>query len=159
MPITHGEHKFMKIKYSADFPPLPPNLSGNTFECIFGANQSMLELFLLKRKIKGPCWLQIKGFEKAANFKATWSKHEIIVKNPKNIFYEIEDMNRVSPPISALSFSMKTTRSQNNTNEISMISCLINQEVNQDGPTDTTKMEQFTLVRKLDRKPWPFDLQ
>jgi len=38
MPISHGEHKFLKIKYSADLPPLPSNLTGNTFECIFGAN-------------------------------------------------------------------------------------------------------------------------
>lgn len=62
MPIAHGEHKFLKIKYPAENPPLPANLTGNTFECIFGANQSMLELFLLKRKIKGPCWLTIKNF-------------------------------------------------------------------------------------------------
>jgi DNA polymerase alpha subunit A len=40
-------------------PPLSSNLTGNTFECIFGANQSILELFILKRKIKGPCWLTI----------------------------------------------------------------------------------------------------
>jgi DNA polymerase alpha subunit A len=38
MPISHGEHKFLKIKYSAEYPPLPSNLTGNTFECIFGAN-------------------------------------------------------------------------------------------------------------------------
>lgn len=47
MPISHGEHKFLKIKYPAEFPALPTNLTGNTFECVFGANQSMLELFLL----------------------------------------------------------------------------------------------------------------
>lgn len=62
MPISHGEHKFLKIKYPAENQPLPMNLTGNTFETIFGANQSMLELFLLKRKIKGPCWLKIKDF-------------------------------------------------------------------------------------------------
>ena len=63
MPIPHGEHKFLKIKYPADKngKPLPSNLTGNTFECIFGANQSMLELFILKRKIKGPCWITIKN--------------------------------------------------------------------------------------------------
>lgn len=159
LPVSHGEHKFLKIKYAADHPPLPPNFTGNTFECIFGANQSMLELFLLKRKIKGPCWLKIKGFEKASAYKGTWCRHEVIVKDPKNVFYEIEDLNKPSPPISTLSFSLKTTRSQNNTNEIAMISCLINPEVNQDGPTESKRMDQFSLIRKLDRKPWPFDLQ
>ena len=40
-----------------------------------------------------------------------------------------------------------------------MISCLVNNEINQDGPTESKKMEQFTIIRKLDRKPWPFDIQ
>jgi len=77
MPISHGEHKFLKIKYPATQPPLPANLTGNTFECLFGANQSMLELFILKRRIKGPCWLTIKGVQQIKNvatFKATWCK-------------------------------------------------------------------------------------
>jgi len=139
MPISPGEHKFLKIKYPAENPPLPPNLTGNTFECIFGANQSMLELFLLKRKIKGPCWLKIKGFTKP-QFKQTWCKHELIISDPKEVFYEIDDINKQSPPMTALSFSMKTTRSQNNTNEIAMISCLVHNEINQDGPTNVTKV-------------------
>lgn len=50
-------------------------------------------------------------------------------------------MNKQAPPVSTLSFSLKTTRSQNNTNEIAMISCLINHEVNQDGPTESKKMD------------------
>jgi DNA polymerase alpha subunit A len=157
MPISHGEHKILKIKYPAENAPLPSNLTGNTFECIFGANQSMLELFLLKRKIKGPCWLKIKNFE-MPQYKNTWCKHEIIVRSPKNVFYEIEDLNKQSPPLVNLSFSLKTTRSQNNTNEISMISCLVSSNINQDGPTDSNKMDQFTIIRKLEKRPWPFDI-
>ena len=111
MPISHGEHKFLKIKYPAENPPLPPNLTGNTFECIFGANQSMLELFLLKRKIKGPCWLKIKDFEKPQQFKHTWCKQQVLLGNPKNVYYDFEDINRASPPMTCLSFSLKTTRS------------------------------------------------
>lgn len=38
MPLAHGEHKFLKIRYDSSMPPLPSDLSGNTFECIFGAN-------------------------------------------------------------------------------------------------------------------------
>lgn len=69
MEIPHGEHRFLKIKYPSTDPPLPATLRGDTFECIFGANQSMLELLLLKRKIKGPCWLTIKGAKLAQNYK------------------------------------------------------------------------------------------
>lgn len=36
-PLEHGEHKILKIKYPATMPPLPANLTGNTFEAVFGA--------------------------------------------------------------------------------------------------------------------------
>ena len=48
MPIAHGEHKFIKVKYAATMPTLPSDLKGNSFQCVFGANQSMLESFILK---------------------------------------------------------------------------------------------------------------
>lgn len=38
MPLQQGEYQFLKIKYDATMPALPSNLTGNTFECIFGAN-------------------------------------------------------------------------------------------------------------------------
>lgn len=36
MPLPHGEHCFVKIKYPATMPPLPSGLTGNTFEALFG---------------------------------------------------------------------------------------------------------------------------
>ena len=118
----------------------------------------MLELFLLKRKIKGPCWLTIKNIQKQKQFKHTWCKQEAFILSPKDVEITIDDINKQSPPMSSLSFSLKTTRSANNTNEISMISCLVHEDINQDGPTNSTKMSRFSLIRQLDKKPWPFDL-
>lgn len=46
--------------FQAEFPTLPSDLKGATFSHIFGTNTSFLEHFLLSRKIKGPCWLDIK---------------------------------------------------------------------------------------------------
>ena len=74
MPIQHGEHKFLKVKYDATMPSLPLGLTGNTFECLFGANQSILELFILKRKIKGPCWMTIKNPQKVGDIRKTWCR-------------------------------------------------------------------------------------
>jgi hypothetical protein len=37
MPLPHGEHRFLKIKYPSTMPPLPLGLTGNTFEAVFGA--------------------------------------------------------------------------------------------------------------------------
>lgn len=131
MPIQHGEHLFLKIKYDATCPPLPVNLTGKTFDCVFGANQSMLELFILKRKIKGPCWVTLKNPHKVTEFQKTWCRQEIIIDDPKNFEITIDDLNRQDiPPLISMTFSFKTTRSQNNTNEIAMISCLIHTNIN-----------------------------
>lgn len=42
-------------------PQLPQDLKGETFSHVFGTNTSGLELFLMNRKIKGPCWLEVKN--------------------------------------------------------------------------------------------------
>lgn len=44
-------------------PMLPIDLSGATFSRVLGTNTSAFELFVLKRKIMGPCWLEIKECE------------------------------------------------------------------------------------------------
>ena len=113
MPIPHGELSLLKIKYDSNMPQLPTNLTGKTFECLFGANQSMLELFILKRKIKGPCWLTIKGI-KLADVRRTWCKHEVIIQSPKQVEVKIEDLNKDSPPLTGLCLSLKTSRSSSN---------------------------------------------
>lgn len=126
MPIQHGEHRFLKVKYESSMPSLPGGLTGNTFECVFGANQSMLELFILKRKIKGPCWMTIRNPQKIGDIKKTWCRQEIQISDPKFADITIEDLNRTeAPALSAVCFSFKTCRSQHNTNEIAMISLLI----------------------------------
>ena len=88
----------------------------------------------------------------------TWCKQEIHVTNPKDIEVTVDDLNKHSPPMSCLSFSFKTARSAHNTNEIAMISCLIHNEINQDGPTNSNRMQVFTMVRRLDQRAFPFDL-
>jgi DNA polymerase alpha subunit A len=74
----------LKIKYPATCPPLPNNLTGNTFEAVFGTNQSMLELFILKRKIKGPCWLTLNNVKKVTEYRRTWCRQEIVIDDPKD---------------------------------------------------------------------------
>lgn len=41
-------------------PAIDSESSGKTFARVFGTNTSAFELLALKRKIVGPCWLQIK---------------------------------------------------------------------------------------------------
>lgn len=50
-----------QVRYPASQPQLPLGLTGRHFSAVFGANQSMLEALLLKRKIMGPCWVMLKN--------------------------------------------------------------------------------------------------
>jgi DNA polymerase alpha subunit A len=150
MQIPHGTHRFLKVKYPASMPPLPAALTGNTFECVFGAQQSMLELFILKRKLKGPCWLTLNNFKKVTDYRRSWSKHEIVIDSPKDCIVTIDDLNKPSPPMVSLSFTMKCAKNQHNTNEIAMLSCIVNTKINQDGPTKEENLSSFTMLRKLD---------
>ncbi len=53
--------KYLKLLYSAVFPPLPGDASGDTFARVFGAPTSSMEHLLLKRRLQGPCWLRLCG--------------------------------------------------------------------------------------------------
>ena len=49
------------MRYPACDSTLPLGLSGRTFCAVFGAQQSPLEALLVKRGLKGPSWIAIKG--------------------------------------------------------------------------------------------------
>ena len=50
---------------------------------------------------------------------------EGIIAQIDNPEITIDELNRASPPLTCISFSLKTARSVENTNEIAMISCLV----------------------------------
>jgi DNA polymerase alpha subunit A len=58
LPTSSGSRVERVILFSE--PQIPANVSSPTFSRIFGTNTSAFELLVLKRKIMGPCWLQIK---------------------------------------------------------------------------------------------------
>ena len=48
------------VSYIFAEPVLPSNAKSPNFSRVFGTNTSAFELLVLKRKIKGPCWLEVK---------------------------------------------------------------------------------------------------
>ena len=64
--VPRESSDYMKLKYSATFPALPADISGATFSRIFGAATTSTEHFLLKRRLKGPCWLRLVGVKNNA---------------------------------------------------------------------------------------------
>jgi len=71
----------------------------------------MLELFLIKRKIKGPSWMTITNPQKIHDqARKTWCKYEVTIDCPKNASVTVEDLDEVSPTLMSLCLSFKTVR-------------------------------------------------
>ena len=109
-------------------PVIDAGSSGKTFACVFGTNTSAFELLVLKRKIMGPCWLQVKK-PHAENkgvgqpdflcrkglsispLQISWCKFEVTVSDPKDIspFPETDqDAPKDMPPLTVMSLSVRT---------------------------------------------------
>eukprot|EP00961_Rhodomonas_salina_P188131 2538857-Rhodomonas_salina.2 len=116
--------KYLKVVYSAEYPALASDLAGRSFKRVFGGSQSCMELFLLKRDLMGPCWLNVKAATPTkAPFSCCMSGADVqrgrIASNPPE-----------SPPLCVLSLHMHTVKNEReHSNEIAMISALCHPEV------------------------------
>ncbi|XP_017650998.1 DNA polymerase alpha catalytic subunit isoform X3 [Nannospalax galili] len=116
------KYKIMKFKSKAEMPQLPQNLEGETFSHVFGTNTSSLELFLMNRKMKGPCWLEVKN-PQLLNQPISWCKFEAVTLKP-DLVNIVKDVS--PPPLVVMSFSMKTMQNaKNHQHEIIAISALV----------------------------------
>jgi len=57
---------YLEVRYNARYPAIDSDYSGLAIERVFGTTVNALELLLIERKIKGPCWLDIKNISPTA---------------------------------------------------------------------------------------------
>lgn len=152
--------QYLKVLYSFSSGALPRNMKGKTFSRIFGTKSTALELFLLKRRLMGPCWVTIKNVEacsahaasstgEKSNAAFSWCKFSFQTSNQKNVRV-LEDCPD-APLFSVLSLSLKTVlNEQNNRHEIVMASYMFHEGVSVEGPTtNETDFQYCTIVSKL----------
>ncbi|CAG8521750.1 12867_t:CDS:10, partial [Dentiscutata heterogama] len=147
---------YLKVVYSFSYPSYPSDLSGKTFSRIFGTQSSAAELFLIKRKIKGPCWLEIEGAQEQTA-KVSWCKRELFVKDPKNVNPLKETIPLKSPPLTIMSLSLRNIMNhQKRANEIVAFSVRVYPKVFLDRPICVKELPsiQQTSIRQLNDKPW-----
>ncbi|WOO77500.1 DNA polymerase alpha catalytic subunit [Vanrija pseudolonga] len=156
--VEHGESEWMKVVYPFDQPEIPVGTTGATFSHVFGANTSAFELLVLKRRIMGPCWLDIKGAE--VSTKATsWCKIEFTVSDPKNVNPVKEDDETApkdTPPLTMMSISLRTiVNHRENKTEILVASVRTWEGVNIEDPTPPEKQPSSvtTIVRPIEKFP------
>lgn len=71
---------YLEVRYSAACPALDSNYSGPAIQAIFGTCVTAMELFLIEKKIRGPCWMDVKISPSASSNLSSWCKFEVYFK-------------------------------------------------------------------------------
>lgn len=152
IPNIPAKANYLKVQYSSKFPALNDR-EGHTFSNLFGAGSSLIELVLVKRRLKGPCWMTLKNIEIPKN-KLSHCKHEVIIESPKQISYTQVEASMALPPLTLLALSIKTVRNANG-NEIVAISGVTHFDVDQTQPTNYTlnSISAFAIVKRYAQVP------
>ena len=160
-----NEADYLQVMYSAKFPALPSDLTGETFSKVFGANQSSLEYLLLSCKIKGPSWLEIKD-PSASSPPTSWCKFEAKCGKPLNITVMSsaackEAKLAMSPPLTIMALNMKTIiNPKTHQNEVATISGLVHTAFYLDKPAPKPIFQSvFCAMARPSDAVWPFDFE
>ncbi|XP_069493401.1 DNA polymerase alpha catalytic subunit isoform X2 [Ambystoma mexicanum] len=155
IPDVPANSEYLEVRYSAELPPLPKDLKGETFSHVFGTNTSSLELFLLSRKIKGPSWLEIKTPQLSFQ-PVSWCKVEAVALKP-DLVSVVKDLP--PPPLVVMALSMKTVQNaKTHQNEIVAISVLAHHKFPLDkAPPQPPFQTHFCVVCKPSDCIFPYD--
>lgn len=156
--IERGESEWMKVTYPFTQPEIPMGTTGATFSHIFGSNTTAFELLVLKRRIMGPCWLNITGVEPST--KATsWCKIEFTVNDPKNVnpfSDDDETAPKDTPPLTMMSIALRTiVNHRENKTEILVATTRTWDSVNLEDTTPPNRLPSTlsTIVRPIEKFP------
>ncbi|XP_076014458.1 DNA polymerase alpha catalytic subunit [Genypterus blacodes] len=157
IPDVPTVSEYLEVRYSAEFPALPSDLRGATFSHIFGTNTSSLEHFLLGRKIKGPCWLDIKTPQLVGQ-PVSWCKVEALALR-SDLITLVKDLS--PPPVTVMSISLKTVQNpKTHHNEIVSLAALIHHEFHMDkAPPRPPYQTHFCVVSKPTDCIFPYDFK
>lgn len=152
--VPREESEYLKVVYSAKYGVPSTNVSNGlnlkSIQQIFGVTTTPLELFLMKRKLMGPCWIKVRNPKKVSDA-ISWCKVECAVENPKFIS-KYEGADQTPPPLVSMCLSMKTVvNPSTHTHEIVALSGIVHTAIKADEDTavNLSEMKRFTMVRAL----------
>ncbi|XP_037414948.1 DNA polymerase alpha catalytic subunit-like isoform X2 [Triticum dicoccoides] len=164
--VPIGEQYVLKVNYPYKDPAVPADLRGKYFHALLGTNNSALELFLIKRKIKGPSWLSISKFVACPSTeRVSWCKFEVTVECPKDISVLVTSTTLEVPPVVVAAVNLKTIiNEKHNVHEIVSASVICCHQVKIDTPMRSEDWQKrgtishFTVMRKLEGSIFPIGL-
>lgn len=158
-PSVPRESDYLEVLYPARYPEIEIEklpASPKTFWKIFGVNNSILEQFLLKKKIKGPCWLDVRNPE-LNNNPLSWCKFEVncVVKNIVKVDEQLE-----RPPLVVSALNFRHYRNpRTHQNEILMISCITQTKYSVDKQQPKPPFnEHFCVFTSPAKQPLPMNI-
>ncbi|KAG7487342.1 hypothetical protein MATL_G00022240 [Megalops atlanticus] len=157
IPDVPTQSEYLEVRYSAEMPPLPSGLKGATFSHVFGTNTSSLEHFLLSRKIRGPCWLDVKTPQLSSQ-PVSWCKVEAVAVR-SDLVSVVKDLP--PPPLVVMSISMKTVQNaKTHHNEIVSLAALIHHKFPLDkAPPRPPFQTHFCVVSRPNDCIFPYDFK
>ncbi|XP_053344293.1 DNA polymerase alpha catalytic subunit isoform X2 [Clarias gariepinus] len=157
IPDVPTQCEYLEVRYSAEMPPLPSGLKGSTFSHVFGTNTSSLEHFLLSRKIRGPCWLDVKTPQLCSQ-PMSWCKVEAVALK-SDLISVVKDLP--PPPLIVMSINLKTVPNpKTHHNEIVSLAALIHYKFPLDkAPPRVPYQTHFCVVSKPTDCIYPYDFK
>nr|CDS31969.2 DNA polymerase alpha catalytic subunit [Hymenolepis microstoma] len=145
-----SECEYLEVRYSATYPSLPSDLTGKTFSRVFGTSASFLENLILDLKLRGPCWLEIKGAVPLQP-QLSWCKvdYDFSSQHPNKITKLADVMTNPppAPPIRMVVLDVKSVvRKKSNSAEIISVGVLIDNHFYLDRPAGKKVFQSHYLV-------------
>ncbi|GIX65594.1 DNA polymerase [Babesia caballi] len=156
------EALYIKVCYPFSFPQLrSEHYEGRTYSDVYGATTTPAELFLVKRKIKGPSWLRLIDAQPATD-RLTTCKFELEVASHKKVelWNERESDVLPTPKLCVAAVSVKTVFLSSTHQEVLQVAMVFDKNFQID-TTDIKKLNPQNLyvgIRKVNKQPWPSEI-
>ena len=158
--VPREKTNYLKVVYDAKYPSPSEEVcfsGGEHIHKILNGRASILETFILKRKLMGPCWLRLKAPQPSSRGAMSWCALEVELDSPKQI-HRLDlvvapgTAPRPAPSVVSVTLKLKTVvNSKTHKNEIVSVSAVCHKNVQLDTSTDQSSryMTQLSLIRPI----------
>ncbi|KEG09723.1 DNA polymerase I alpha catalytic subunit [Trypanosoma grayi] len=145
--IPREKNRWAKLRFPGKYPPFPSKVEFTNIQAVMGASRSLLELFLIKKRLMGPSYLRLENLIPTTE-RISHCDVEFIVETPKHI--KVEDSPRPPPSFTLASIQLHTQLDKKGVaNEVVAASIAVYRDVNIDVGTKKAVSECFTGVRQV----------
>ncbi len=161
--VSICKFNYLQVRYDGRKKPIDMKYFHNKFKTvahIFGTNASSLETFLLHRKIKGPCWLNIKDYKINPQPMFSWCKTEVTVPNIQSLSVA-EAQSKCPPPVVVATINVRSSLNPNTIkNEVCMITIAHHNKFPIDQPAPKPQFEKHLCgYTRPKSQNWPVDIK